>query len=244
MGREQEARDSVAIELEKAKFAARNYPPDVASRILHKKFGKFWSGNDGPPVLRRLREELEFQQGVSTEVSKSVARSSTTATQRRDSESTRRATLHLADTEALQVYNTAPSTPTPEEGSANINSETHSAHGQRPDSLVIQDEARRIWRHMRRNSRTTSGISVVSDASSHVGYEVRQQEQQIQRRGSQESIVDRMAAADIRINEIRLKAIQNKRSVGAETLRDFSMMQQQNDRGSDELQYEACMPWL
>jgi len=97
---------------------------------------------------------------------------------------------------------------------------------------------------MRRNSRTTSGISVVSDASSHVGYEVRQQEQQIQRRGSQESIVDRMAAADIRINEIRLKAIQNKRSVGAETLRDFSMMQQQNDRGSDELQYEACMPWL
>jgi hypothetical protein len=247
MSREEDANGGVEVEIEKAKFAARNYPPDVAFKILHKKFGKFWSGNDGPPVLRRLREELEFQQGVSTEVSKTVAQSSTTATQHRGSESTRRSTLHHADTEALQVYNTAPSTPTPEEGSANIampNNEDHSDHGQRPDSLVIQDEARRIWRHMRRNSRTTSGVSSASDASSRAGSGARQQEQQLQRRGSQESIVDRMAAADTRINEIRLKAIHNKRSVGAETLRDFSMMQQQDDKGPDELRYDACMPWL
>lgn len=247
MSRGEEVKDSVKVEIEKAKFAARNYPPDVASRILHKKFGKFWSGNDGPSVLHRLREELEFQQRVSMEVSKSVAQSSTSATQHRDSKSTRRATLHFADTEALQVYNTAPSTPTPEEGNTNIamsNDEHHSDHGPRPDSLVIQDEARRIWRHMRRNSRTTSGVSSVSDASSHAGSGARQQDQQLQRRGSQESIVDRMAAADTRINEIRLKAIQNKRSVGAETLRDFSMMHQKEDRGSDELQYEACMSWL
>lgn len=247
MSRGDEAKDSVRVEMEKAKFAARNYPPDVASRILHKKFGKFWSGNDGPPVLRRLRQELDFQQKVSTELSKKVAQSSMTATQHRGSESTRRATLHLADTEALQVYNTAPSTPTPEEGHTNIamsNDENYSDHGQRPDSLVIQDEARRIWRHMRRNSRNTSGVSIVSDASSHAGSGARQQVEQLQRRGSQESIVDRMAAADTRVNEIRLKAIQNKRSVGAETLRDFSMMQEQEDRGSDELQYEACMSWL
>ena len=246
MGHGEEVKDSVRVEIEKAKFAARNYPPDVASRILHKKFGKFWSGNDGPPVLRRLREELEFQQRVSTEVSKNVAQSSTKATQHRGSESTRRATLHFADTEALQVYNTAPSTPILEEGNTNIgmSNDGDSDHRQRPDSLVIQDEARRIWRHMRRNSRTTSGVSSVSDASSHAGSGARQREQQLKRRGSQESIVDRMAAADTRINEIRLKAIQNKRSVGAETLRDFGMMQQQEDRGSDEFQYEACMSWL
>jgi hypothetical protein len=155
--------------------------------------------------------------------------------------------LHYADTEALQVYNTAPSTPTPEEGNADIavpSKEDHSDHGQRPDSLVIQDEARRIWRHMRRNSRTTSGVSSASDASSRAGSGARQQEQQLQQRGSQESIVDRMAAADTRINEIRLKAIHNKRSVGAETLRDFSMMQQQDDKETDELRYDACMPWL
>jgi hypothetical protein len=247
MCHEEEVKDSVEVEIEKAKFAARNYPPDVASSILHKKFGKFWSGNDGPPVLRRLREELDFQQGVSTEVSKSVAQSSTASTRYRDSGTTRRATLHLADTEALQVYNTAPSTPTPEEGNTNIatnRDENQSDHRQRPDSLVIQDEARRIWRHMRRNSRTTSGVSSTSDASSHAGSGARQQEQQPRRRGSQESVVDRMAAADTRINEIRLKAIRNKRSVGAETLRDFGMMQQQEDQGSDELQYEACLPWL
>jgi hypothetical protein len=245
--REEDANADVEVEIEKAKFAARNYPPDVAFKILHKKFGKFWSGNDGPPVLRRLREELEFQQAVSTEVSKTVAQSSATAIQHQGSEGTRRSTLHYADTEALQVYNTAPSTPTPEEGNADIavpSKEDHSDHGQRPDSLVIQDEARRIWRHMRRNSRTTSGVSSASDASSRAGSGARQQEQQLQQRGSQESIVDRMAAADTRINEIRLKAIHNKRSVGAETLRDFSMMQQQDDKETDELRYDACMPWL
>jgi hypothetical protein len=171
MSREEEGKDGVEVEIEKAKFAARNYPPDVAFKILHKKFGKFWSGNDGPPVLRRLREELEFQQEAATEVS-NVAQSSAATTQHRDSESTRRSTLHLADTEALQVYNTAPSTPIHEEGNTNISmpiNENHSDHGQKPDSVVIQDEARRIWRHMRRNSRTTSGVSNVSDAGSHAG---------------------------------------------------------------------------
>jgi hypothetical protein len=246
MSRGEEVKDGVEVEIEKAKFAARNYPPDVASKILHKKFGKFWSGSDGSSVLRRLREELEFQQEASTEVS-NVAQSSTTATQHRDPESTRRSTLHFADTEALQVYNTAPSTPIHEEGSTNIdlpNNGNDSDHGQNPDSVMIQDEARRIWRHMRRNSRATSGVSNLSDASNHAVSRTRQDEQQLQRRGSQESIVDRMAAADTRINEIRLKAIHNKRSVGAETLRDFSMMQQQDDKGPSESRYDACMPWL
>ncbi|KAH0004034.1 hypothetical protein KCU78_g13588, partial [Aureobasidium melanogenum] len=236
----------VDIELEKAKFAARNYPPDVAIKILHKKFGKFWSGNDGPLVLHRLLEELEFQKRVWTEVPKDV-QSSTSVTQYQDSKSTRRTTLHLADTEALQVFNTAPSTPTPDDGDPNIEMSVaaqHSDHGQTPDSLVIQDEARRIWQHMRRNSRTTSGVSSASDASSRACPGAPQQEQQLQRRGSQESIVDRLAAADTRINEIRLKAIQNKRSVGAETLREFSMMHQQDDGGPNDLRDEACMPWL
>ncbi|CAD0115400.1 unnamed protein product [Aureobasidium uvarum] len=247
MDHQEEDKGSVEIEIEKAKFAARNYPPDVAIRILQRKFGKFWSGNDGPPVLRRLREELEFQQGVLTETSKSVVQSSATATQHRGPKSTRRTTLHLVDAEALQVYNTAPSTPTPDEGNTNTGmpaDEHHAEHGQRPDSLVIQDEARRIWRHMRRNSRTTSGVASASGASSRAEPGALQQEQNLQQRGSQESIVDRMAAADARVHEIRLKAIQNKRSVGAETLRDFSMMQQRDDGGLDELQYEACMPWL
>jgi hypothetical protein len=48
-----------------------------------------------------------------------------------------------------------------------------------------------------------------------------------------------MAAADTRVNEIRLKAIHNKRSVGAETLRDFRMMQQQDDNGPLESEYDA-----
>ncbi|KAG9852525.1 hypothetical protein KCU98_g3459, partial [Aureobasidium melanogenum] len=244
---DEEDKYGVDIEMEKAKFAARNYPPDVAIRILHKKFGKFWSGNDGPADLHRLREELEFQKRVWAEMPKGVVQSSTAATQRQDSKSTRRTTLHLADTEALQVFNTAPSTPTPDEGDPNIKlpvAEQHSDHGQRPDSLVIQDEARRIWRHMRRNSRTTSGVSSASDASSRACSGAPQQEQQLQRRGSQESIVDRMAAADTRINKIRLKAIQNKRSVGAETLREFSMMHQKDDGGPNDLRDEACMPWL
>jgi hypothetical protein len=246
ISREEEGKDGVEVEIEKAKFAARNYPPDVAFKILHKKFGKSWSGNDGPPVLRRLREELEFQQEAATEVS-NVAQSSAATTQHRDSESTRRSTLHFADTEALQVYNTAPSTPIHEEGNTNISmpiNENHSDHGQKPDSVVIQDEARRIWRHMRRNSRTTSGVSNVFDAGSHAGSRSQQEEQQIQHRGSQESILDRMAAADTRINEIRLRAIHNKRSVGAETLRDFRMMQQQDDNGPHESEHDACMPWL
>ncbi|CAD0101187.1 unnamed protein product, partial [Aureobasidium mustum] len=243
---EEEDKGRVDVELEKAKFAARNYPPDVAIRILHKKFGKFWSGNDGPPVLRRLREELEFQKEVSMEMSNVVVQSSTTATQHQDSKSTHRTTLHFADTEALQVFNTAPSTPTPEEGNPNIGMpvDEHHSDGQRPDSLVIQDEARRIWRHMRRNSRTTSGTSSAPNASSRTCSGAPQQEQNLQRRGSQESIVDRMAAADTRINEIRLKAIQNKRSVGAETLREFSIMHQQDNGGPDDLRDEACMPWL
>ncbi|KAI4722654.1 hypothetical protein E4T48_01179 [Aureobasidium sp. EXF-10727] len=247
MGHSEEDKDGVEVEIEKAKFAARNYPPDVAIRILHRKFGRFWSGNDGPPVLRRLREELEFQQGALAQMSKSVVQSSTTATQHRNSKSTRRTTLHLADAEALQVYNTAPSTPTPEDGNTNTGmpaDEHHTERGERPDSLVIQDEARRIWRHMRRNSRTTSGVASASGASSRAGSGVLQQERTLQQRGSQESIVDRMAATDTRVNEIRLKAIQNKRSVGADTLRDFSMMQQRDDGGPDELQHEACAPWL
>ncbi|KAH0362075.1 hypothetical protein KCU65_g8269, partial [Aureobasidium melanogenum] len=244
---EDEDKYGVDIEIEKAKFAARNYPPDVAIRILHKKFGKFWSGNDGPPVLHRLREELEFQKRAWTEMPKGVVQSSTAATKHQNSRITRQTTLHLADTEALQVFNTAPSTPTPDEGDPNIGmpvAEQHSDHEQRLDSLVIQDEARRIWRHMRRNSRTTSGVSSASDASSRACSGAPQQEQKLQQRGSQESIVDRMAAADTRINEIRLKAIQNKRSVGAETLREFSMMHQQNDGGPSDLRDEACMPWL
>ncbi|KAI4746397.1 hypothetical protein E4T50_03298 [Aureobasidium sp. EXF-12298] len=243
---EEEDKHGVDIEIEKAKFAARNYPPDVAIRILHKKFGTFWSGNDGPPVLHRLREELELQKRVWTEMPKD-AQSSMSVTQYQDSKSTRRTTLHLADTEALQVFNTAPSTPTPDAGDPNIEisvAEQHSDHGQTLDSLVIQDEARRIWRHMRRNSRTTSGVSSASDASSRACSGAPQQEQQLQRRGSQESIVDRLAAADTHINEIRLKAIQNKRSVGAETLREFSMMYQQDDGGPNDLRDEACMPWL
>lgn len=244
---EDEDKHGVDIEIEKARFAARNYPPDVAIRILQKKFGKFWSGNNGPPVLHRLRGELEFQKKVCTEMPKGVVQSSTAATQHQDAKSTRRTTLHLADTEALQVFNTAPSTPTPDEGDPNIEmlvTEQHSDHEQRLDDLVIQDEARRIWRHMRRNSRTTSGISGASDASSRACSGVPQQEQQLQRRGSQESIVNRMAAADTRINEIRLKAIQNKRSVGAETLREFSMMHQQDDGGPDDLRDETRMYWL
>ncbi|KAH0335576.1 hypothetical protein KCU81_g8978, partial [Aureobasidium melanogenum] len=244
---EEEDEHGVDIEIEKARFAARNYPPDVAIRILQKKFGKFWSGNDGPPVLHRLRGELEFQKKVCTEMPKGVVQSSTAATQHQDAKSTRRTTLHLADTEALQVFNTAPSTPTPDEGDPNIEmlvADRHSDHEQRLDDLVVQDEARRIWRHMRRNSRTTSGISGASDASSRACSGVPQQEQQLQRRGSQESIVNRMAAVDTRINEIRLKAIQNKRSVGAETLREFSMMHQQDDGGPDDLRDENRMYWL
>ena len=56
--------------------------------------------------------------------------------------------------------------------------------------------------------------------------------------------MDRMTAADTRVNELRLKALQNKRSVGAETLRDFSMMQQQHEDELDESRYEANLPWL
>ncbi|KAK6003100.1 hypothetical protein QM012_000945 [Aureobasidium pullulans] len=235
---EEEDMDNVDIEIEKAKFAARNYPPDVAIRILHKKFGKFRSGNKGPPVLHRLHEELEFQKAVSTAMPKGVAQSSTTANEHQGLKNTRRTTLHFADTEALQVFNTAPSTPTPDESNPNIGmpfAEHHSDHGPEPDSLVIQDEARRIWRHMRRDSRTTSGVSSASDASRQTCLEARQQEQRLQRRGSQESIVDRMAAADTRLHEIRLKAIHNKRSVGAETLREFSLMHLQEDGGPDDL---------
>ncbi|THZ76303.1 hypothetical protein D6C84_08838, partial [Aureobasidium pullulans] len=243
---EEEDKDGLEVEIEKAKFAARNYPPDVAIKILHKKFGKFWSGKNGPPILHSLREELEFQQKVSAETTKSVAQSSSTAIQRQASRSTRRTTMHFPDTEALQVFNTAPSTPTPEESNTSIatpTSESRSDHGQRPDSLVIQDEARRIWRHMRRNSRTTSGISSASEASSRAESGA-QQQQRPQRRGSQESVMDRMAAADTRVNELRLKALQNKRSVGAETLRDFSMMQRQHEDELDESRYEANLPWL
>jgi hypothetical protein len=236
MARGNDEKGGSEVELEKAKFAARHYPPEVAMKILHKKFGTFWSGNDGPAILRQLREELEFQQ----KACKVVAQLSTTTTRRQALR------LHFPDVEALQVFNTAPSTPTPDEGSAEPvipYGEDFPNPGQKQDSMV-QDEARRIWRHMRRNSRTTSGYSAGSDASSRVGSDTLQY-QEIQRRGSQESVVDRMAAADTRINEIRRKAIQNKRSVGAETLRDFGLMQQQQDEDStDELRYEACAPWL
>lgn len=244
---EERDKGGVDIEIEKARFAARNYPPDVAIRILDKKFGKFWSGNDGPPVLHRLREELEFQKRVLTEMSNGEVQSSATATQHQDSKSTRRTTLHFADTECLQVFNTAPSTPTPDDGNPDMEiplAEHHSDQGQRPDSLVIQDEARRIWRHMRRNSRTTSETSSASNANSRICSGAPQQEQQLQRRGSQDSIVDRMAAADIRINQIRLKAIQNKRSVGAETLREFSMIRRHDDGEFNDFRDEACVPWL
>ncbi|KAI5273029.1 hypothetical protein E4T47_03793 [Aureobasidium subglaciale] len=243
--RGQEDQDGLEVEIERARFAARNYPPDIAIRILHKKFGKFWSGNDGPPVLQHLREELEFQQMISTKLSREVVRSSATARQFQDSKSTRKITLHSADAEALQVYNTAPSTPTPEENGTNIATpvdKSHTDYEPRPDGLVVQDEARRIWRHMRRNSRT-SGIPSTFEASSRTSSGVQQAYQQPRRRGSQESVMERMAAADTRVHEIRLKAIQNKRSVGAETLRDFSMMQQHDD-GADEVGYEAYAPWL
>ncbi|KAI5211962.1 hypothetical protein E4T38_00869 [Aureobasidium subglaciale] len=243
--RGQEDQDGLEVEIEKARFAARNYPPNIAIRILHKKFGKFWSGNDGPPVLQHLREELEFQQTISTKLSREVVRSSATARQFQDSKRTRNITLQSADAEALQVYNTAPSTPTPEENGTTIATpvdKSHIDYEPRPDSLVVQDEARRIWRHMRRHSRT-SGISSTSEASSRTSSGVQQAYQQPRRRGSQESVMERMAAADIRVHEIRLKAIQNKRSVGAETLRDFSMMQQHDDV-ADEVGYEACAPWL
>ncbi|KAI5201383.1 hypothetical protein E4T39_05276 [Aureobasidium subglaciale] len=241
----QDDQDGLDVEMEKARFAARNYPPDIAIRILHKKFGKFWSGNDGPSVLQHLREELEFQQRISTKISREITQSSATARQSQDSRSTRRITLHTADAETLQFYNTAPSTPNPEDCGTNTATpvdKNHTDHEPRPDSLVVQDEARRIWRHMRRNSRI-SRISSTSEASSRTSSGVQQGYQQPRRRGSQESVMERMAAADTRVHEIRLKAIQNKRSVGAETLRDFSMMQQRDD-GANEVRYEACAPWL
>lgn len=243
--REVEDQDGLEVEIEKAKFAARNYPPDVAIKILQKKFGNLWSGSDGPAVLQRLREELEFQKSISTDTSRIVAQSTTRTTHRQAPKEKRQVTMHLADAEALQVFNTAPSTPTPEEGNTKIathSSEDRLDHERKKDSIVEQDEARRIWRHMRRNSRTTSGPLSSSEASSRAGSETRQHGQ---RRGSQESVIDRMAAADVRLKEIRQKAIQNKRSVGAETLRDFGMMQQQHqDEEQEELQHEACVPWL
>ncbi|KAF2812674.1 uncharacterized protein BDZ99DRAFT_497039 [Mytilinidion resinicola] len=67
-----------------------------------------------------------------------------------------------------------------------------------PDSSV--DEAAQIWRHMRRDSKSRRRL----------------------RNGSHESL-ERMQSADDHLRELRKKAIQNKRSIGADTLRSLSM---------------------
>lgn len=230
--------NGMKIELEKARFAARNYPSDVAIKILQRKFGDLWYGNNGTASLHRLREELEFQRKAVSEGSNEHAQNMTCQTlSPQASTGDRQLTLHIADTEAVQIPNTGPTTPPLAQESNNLGY-TDGIKSQ--DSPVEQDEARRIWRHMRRNSRTTPGQSSTPEAIDCVGLGSQQQQYQ---RGSQESVMDRMAAADTRLREIRLQAIQNKRSVGAETLRDFGLMQHSEDE-RDEAQYEACVQWV
>jgi len=73
-----------------------------------------------------------------------------------------------------------------------------------------QDKARQIWRHMRRTSRSNS-TSLLLDMRGRAATAVT---------ASSESL-DRLEMADEGLRELRREALRNKRSVGADTLREF-----------------------
>lgn len=187
------------IEHNKALFVARTWPPDAALKRLQRKFKSEYFAPDHKSRLYLIREELEFQ-NTRHELHKARVESPAmqqTAHTGKDAGNQqlprdKRATLHVPDSTG-QAHAEARSTPT----SAAPN-----------DTLATpqtRDAARQIWQHMRRDSRSAS--LPTSDL-------------QLQARVSNESL-DRLEAEDATLREIRRQALQNKRSVGADTLRDF-----------------------
>ena len=183
------SRNGLDLEIEKAHFIARNYAPDLAIKIMRKKFGNVWLEDNHSTSLHLLRTELEFQSNVLAE-SKNAASKTHEAKSSDANTLGKRATLHLYDSQAF-IPNTKP----------------------RSQSST-QDEARKIWRHMRRNSRNKNVFVTCSEPNSRNASEVL-------RRGSQESVIEALAEGDVRLRELRMQALRNKRSVGAETLREF-----------------------
>lgn len=192
----------------KAIFIARNYPPDAALKLLQRKFEVSCREPGHPSGIHEIQQELEFQRNI-----QKSSQNRPITSEHNDAvplpNAGRRCTFHVHDTDASQTFDTA-SQPDKREfpPAASFVVEPLSMHARAESALVEEDlpsgrdAARQIWRHMRQNSRSTSLYSMG------------------ERRASNESL-QRLEAADERLREIRRQALQNKRSVGADTLRDF-----------------------
>lgn len=199
---------SNAVKHGKAVFIARHYPPDVALKLLQRKCEASCREPGHPSGIHEIQKELEYQRDMQLSYQKQdTANEQQKTVPMRDAG--RRLTFHIYDTDACQAFyalpqltesDTPPITPSSTIKPLYTHARTESAMGE--DFPPDRDAARQIWRHMRHNSRSTSLYSMD------------------ERRPSNESL-QRLEAADERLREIRRQALQNKRSVGADTLRDF-----------------------
>ena len=74
----------------------------------------------------------------------------------------------------------------------------------------VHDAARELWRHIRQSSLSTNQSAVTNSQQLHY-----------------------LKASDDTVKELHQRALANKRSVGAETLREWKWDEQMNERSKD-----------
>lgn len=213
------------VEYNKALFVAKTWPPDAALKRLRRKFRSAHLEAGHESGLHQILDELEFQFNVQQRIEEQQARYAVEEPIRGDAvsvprSSSRRATLHLPNEGMQPGALTVSRVITAERSSAPslVTDETTSQTTPRK-----RDAARQIWQHMRRDSRSASFPNI-----------------DMQSQPSNESL-NRLEAADVKLREIRRQALQNKRSVGADTLRDFRW---EESRYGAEYGSERGMPWM
>lgn len=218
--------DTYAVEHGKALFIANSWSPDAAIERLRRKFRSVLFEPDHGSGLHRIIKELEFQRSVLTTPETQGAQHTFRQSHQRSNHPI--ATLHFPDTDvSMQSGSTCKEVDLDTSTSSLMTGSSDA--GAPSDTPAKQDEARRIWRYMRRDSRSASLLG-----STGVGTRQRESNESL-------DLVNQLEKADVKLREIRRQALQNKRSVGADTLRDFQWEGSRNGPGKGN---GGSVPWL
>ena len=224
------------VDYGRAVFVARNWPPHIALEHLHRKFGSAYFEPGHASCIHQIREELEFQVdvGQSWERLKTQQRPPQEVSfgdrQQYQPANQTPSSLHISTSEtdtATDTQTVTVSQLTTAEESVSPPPETTAVDDLKP---LEQDAARKIWQSMRRNSRTVSSILAVDGHDPH----------SLHMSTGPEISLEQLEAEDKQLREIRREALRNKRSVGADTLRDFRWegIRERFERGG------RSMPWM
>ena len=227
------------IDYSRAMFIARTWPPDVALERLKRKFSRGMLERDHGSRIWVVTEELRFQSRISRIIKERSMQTNVGVVP-----------WHSITTRGAGTsneYRTEPGLGS-EEAGKHDNTQTEKADDTPP---VTQDKAHQIWRHMRTSSRsnsashllhnynleatntTNSKNSVHPDATTPPSPLYNNKDDD-----DDETIQPRHLEVDHKdLADLRRQALRNKRSLGADTLRELGLDGRNSTSG-------AGFPWM